>query len=70
MQAIEFIAKAEDGTIKVPKKYLKSLTGKVRVIILIEKETEKQQESKKAKFSALKIQTKGLKFNRNEANER
>lgn len=70
MEAIEFIAQAEAGTIKIPKKYLKNLEGKVRVIILIENELKKDHEQKKPKFSALKIKTKDLKFNRNEANER
>ncbi|MBA3953773.1 hypothetical protein H0X48_00430 [Candidatus Dependentiae bacterium] len=68
MQAIEFITKAEDGTIKVPKKYVKSLLGKVRVIILIENEQPKQ--SKNKTFSALAIETKNLHFTRDEANER
>ena len=35
MQAIEFKAKAKDGMIKIPKKYLGMIHGTVRIIILI-----------------------------------
>lgn len=36
MEAIEFITKVENGSIKVPNKYLPELTDGFRVIILIE----------------------------------
>lgn len=70
MQAIEFVAQAEDGTIKIPKKYLKQLEGDLRIIILIEKGVQKDEEKKKPKFSALKVKTKKIKLSRDEANER
>jgi hypothetical protein len=38
MQAIEFIAKTKNGVIEIPKKYLKDLKSKFRVIILVEQE--------------------------------
>jgi hypothetical protein len=68
MEAIEFTTKIEDGTIKIPKKYLGNLPSEFRVIILIS-ETEKPKSSRK-KLTAFKVKTKGLHFDRNEANKR
>lgn len=34
MRAIEFVAKAEKGTIKIPKEYQKDLQDQFRVLIL------------------------------------
>lgn len=68
MRAIEFIAKAKDGIIEIPKEYIKNLENEVRVIILVEAKTEKK--AKKKKLTALSIKTKNLKFDRDEANER
>ena len=73
MEAIEFITKTEDGIIKIPKKYLNNVLGEVHVIILIDTEKIKKQKIVKKKdlnLTSLKVKTKGLKFNRNEANER
>ncbi len=36
MYAIEFQAKVKDGIIKIPRKYLKQLGQRVRVILLVE----------------------------------
>lgn len=70
MRIIEFITEAENGTIKIPKKYLDSLKNKLRVIIFItEEETPKKIERKKH-FTAFKVDTEGLKFDREEANRR
>ena len=69
MQAIEFIAEAEDGTIKIPKKHLKNLNKEFRVIILIDG-VPKESKTKKKHLNALKIKTKGFSFSRDEANER
>jgi hypothetical protein len=72
MQAIEFIAKAQKGSIKVPKEYHEQLQGQFRVIILQEQEAivPKKSTSKKRTLNAVKIKTKGFKFNRDEANAR
>ena len=70
MQAIEFLTQAEDGIIKIPKKHIKNFNRKIRVIILAEEEPAKKKSIKKGHFSAIKIKTKGFKFNREEAKER
>lgn len=71
MEAIEFIAKAEKGSIKIPKKYQEQLNSQFRVIILQEAVTsEKKVTKKKYTLSDPKIKTKGFKFSRDEANER
>lgn len=75
MQAIEFIAKAKKGTIEIPKEYQEQLRDQFRVIILQEvPEKIRTKEAKigkaKRKLTAAKIKTKGLKFTRDEANER
>lgn len=72
MQAIEFVTKVKDGIIEVPKEYLKTLHNKCRVIILVETKDSLHKVSAKNKkqLSSLKIKTKGLVFNRDEANER
>lgn len=64
MRAIEFLTQIEEGIIRVPKKYAKSLQGIIRIIILFE------NERRKMKFSALAIGTKDLYFDKDEANER
>lgn len=70
MEAIEFVAKAEKGSIKIPKQYQEQLHDQFRVIILQEVSTPKKKTQEKKKLSAPKIKTKGFKFNRDEANER
>lgn len=75
MHAIEFIAKAKKGTIEIPKEYQAQLHDQFRVIILQEvPEVSQGRQLKipkgKRKLTAVKIKTKGLKFNREEANER
>jgi len=72
MEAIEFVTKIEKGKIKVPEKYLDVLGKECRVILLVEKgETKAEKIAKKKKeFSAFKVKIKGLKFDRDEANER
>ena len=56
---IEFIAKENNGIIKVPSEYRKDLTKEFRVIILLDR--EKSKKLTKRKFSAPKVKTKGLK---------
>lgn len=70
MQAIEFIAKSEKGSIKVPKEYQEQLQDQFRVIILQEAVAPKKSANKKRTLNAVKIKTKGFKFNRDEANAR
>lgn len=70
MQAIEFIAKIEKGSIKVPKEYQEQLQDQFRVIILQEAIASKKSIGKKRTLNAVKIKTKGFKFNRDEANAR
>ncbi len=62
MQAIEFIADAEDGIIKVPQQYQKYLKKQLRVIILIKDEKKKIKAFPKEGLTTLKIKTKGLSF--------
>ncbi|MBI2775216.1 hypothetical protein HYX58_04395 [Candidatus Dependentiae bacterium] len=68
MQAIEFVTKAKDGVIKIPKEYIKTLHDEFRVIILVEPHVTVPK--KKKKLTSLKVKTKGLVFDRDEANER
>lgn len=70
MEAIEFIAKAEKGSIKIPKQYQEQLHDQFRVIILQETSAPKKKTPGKRKLSAPKIKTKGYKFSRDEANAR
>ena len=63
MNAIEFEAQEKNGIIEVPEQYKSLLTRKFRVIILIEEIEPIRKTKKKAKFSAVKIKTKGFKFN-------
>lgn len=72
MQAIEFETKAKNGMIKIPKEYLSAMQDTLRVIILIDKSETKKLKSttQKRALKALKLKTKGFKFDRDEANER
>ena len=67
MQAVEFNAIIENGVIPIPNRFKKSVTDKVRVIVLSETNMEK---SKKKKIYSVGINMKGYKFDREEANER
>ena len=69
MKTYEFSAAVEDnGIIRIPGKYLHNISSPVKVIVLTNDETQSSNKSKH--FSAMKIRTKGFKFDRNEANER
>lgn len=70
MKAIEFVASAQDGIIKVPKEYWKDLEQNLRIIILVEEAVTvaKPQKVAKRQFKAMKVKTKGLVFDRDEAN--
>jgi hypothetical protein len=67
MYAIEFNTEIDRGSIKIPAQYVGKLGSRVKVIILAEQTEEKKLASN---FSALRINTKGYKFDRNFANER
>lgn len=68
MQAIEFIAKAKDGVIQIPQEYLDNIHGELRVIVLIQASTALKRKNKK--ITSLNLKTKGMKFDRDEANAR
>ncbi|MFA6065684.1 MAG: hypothetical protein WC707_00710 [Candidatus Babeliaceae bacterium] len=68
MKAIEFTTKAKNGVIEIPKEYLTTLHNEFRVIILVGPEVV--VDKKRKKLSSIKIKTKGLVFDRDEANER
>jgi hypothetical protein len=71
MEAIEFIATAQKGNIKIPKQYQEQLNDQFRVIILQEAVApEKKGPRKRRTLNAVRIKTKGFKFDREEANAR
>ena len=72
MKAIEFTTKPKDGIIEIPKKYIKKMSKEIGVIILISSDQadQKQENSERPLFTSLKIKTKGLEFDRDEANKR
>jgi hypothetical protein len=70
MEAIEFVAKADKGSIKIPKEYQNQLQSEFRVIILQEGSIPKKTTRKKRTLGEPKIKTRDFKFNRDEANAR
>jgi hypothetical protein len=68
MQAYEFSSVIEDdGIIHIPPQYLPNISSPVKVILL----ANNQEKNKTGKmFSAIKLKTKGFKFDRDAANER
>ena len=70
MKKIEFFAEPEDGTFKIPEKYQKDLEeGEIKVVLFIDYKKEKKRSFNK-KFKALELDTRGFKFDRDEAHER
>ena len=69
MQAYEFNTVIENGVISVPKQYLGQHLTSVRVILLSDSISQRKP-LKNKRFTAMKLKTKGFKFNREEANER
>lgn len=67
LQAYEFNSIIENGIIHIPQQYRDKMPAKVKVIVLTHEEEYKIQ---KNNFSAIRLKTKGLRFNREEANER
>ena len=67
MQTYEFDSVIEDeGIIHVPEQYLSCISSPVKVIILTE---EDNKQSRGKQFSAIRLKTKGFKFDREAANE-
>lgn len=67
MQAIEFLSKAHDGVVDLPREH-QAWNGKdVQVILL---EAVNVAAKRKALFKAATISTRGYRFNRVAANER
>jgi hypothetical protein len=67
MQAVEFVSKAHDGVVDLPRE-LQGWNGKhVRVILL---EAVSEAANRKAMFKAATISTRGYRFDRDAANER
>ncbi|MDR2516218.1 MAG: hypothetical protein LBC88_02420 [Spirochaetaceae bacterium] len=68
MQTYEFNSVVEDnGIIRIPEQYLRDISSPVKVIVFANDEIKSN--SNRKNFSAIKIKTKGFKFDRNDANE-
>jgi len=72
MQAYEFYATPENGSIKIPEKYRDKITSGVKVILLEEKFIGKEANTRHKSNLLLTptLNTKDWKFSREEANER
>ena len=72
---IEFESVVNEGTIRIPEKYKKSLVQGSVVTVLINIQHELPDKTKAGMlsledFSGMKLDTRGWKFDREEANER
>lgn len=67
MQAIEFVSKAHDGVVDLPREYQGWNGKEVRVILL---EATGEATKRKTLFKAATISTRGYRFSRDAANER
>ena len=64
--AIEFVAKKKKGSIiEIPKEYADEVSGEFRVILILNTKPAKKPARKRV-FKAIKVNTKGFKFNRDE----
>ena len=73
MEAIEFKTVIHDGIVNLPVEYSSQWEGKkIRVIVLDESDSlsESGDESEKKMLKAISLNTKGFKFNREDANTR
>ena len=68
MEAYEFHTALNDNVIRIPVEYRNKFSGKVRVILMQEK--QEKSNKKKSAFPYFAIDTTGYVFNREEANER
>lgn len=66
MFAVQFDADIKDRTIVIPAKEAAMLPKKVKVILLAD---DQIQQYERTSFDAIKIETKGFRFNREDANE-
>ena len=69
MQAYEFNATIQDGIIHIPEQLADENLSWVKVILLADS-VKRTADSRKGKFTAMQLKTKGFKFNREEAHER
>jgi hypothetical protein len=69
MQIARFETSINNDTIPIPIKYKSIIPQKTRIIVKIESMNRRSAFTQN-KFEAVKIKTKGFKFNRDEANER
>ena len=67
MKAIEFISKAHDGVVDLPREHQGWNGKEVRVILL---EAVSEAVKRKVQFKAATIPTRGYRFDRDAANER
>jgi len=67
MQAIEFVSKAHDGVVDLPREHQHWNGRQVRVIL---HEAASGITERKIMFKAVTIATRGYRFNRDAANER
>ena len=65
MQKIEFNATVENGTIIIPESYKSKIPNRVKVMLVEETFTSQ----KKINFDELTLETRGFKYNREEAND-
>ncbi|MCP4105112.1 MAG: hypothetical protein GY749_06190 [Desulfobacteraceae bacterium] len=70
MQAFEFMTKINNGMIKVPEISGLKPEHEVKVILLVNLTEPEDCEKADQNFQAVKIKTKGFRFNREEAHER
>ena len=67
LQAFEFNSVIDkEGIIYIPQQYLSNISSPVKVILL----SNGKPNNRNIHFSAINLETKGFKFNRDEANER
>ena len=69
MQIARFETFIYNDAIPIPTQYKKVIPQKTRIIVKIESMNRESTFTKRT-FEAVKIKTKGFKFNRDEANER
>ncbi|MDR1340171.1 MAG: hypothetical protein LBK58_08990 [Prevotellaceae bacterium] len=70
MQIYEFNTVIHNGIIHIPEHLHNKQLSKVKVILLSENISDSVIKSRKKKFSAMKLQTEGFRFNREDAHER
>ena len=66
MQAFEFQTTAQDGIIRIPDRYVKTIPRKIKVIVL----ADRIEKEKSAPFPYFAVDTTGYVFDREEANAR